>query len=129
VPHTPFALSFAVLNADASVDLSSIRARARRVAGSIWHEVRVRAPGDSVRPLDALAARSVLADPAILGGVRVRPLERAGAKIIPRLDPCQLPKACKNEASLPARGGRIFATGAALSRFSPGSRARRPRVI
>jgi len=118
VPHTPFALSFAVLNADASVDLFiDPRKRSPELLQHLGNQVQVRAPGDFGPALDVLAAKSVLADPQYSAAFVFDRLERAGAKIIRASDPCQLPKACKNEAELAGTRRAHIRDGAALSRF------------
>ena len=118
VPHTPFALSFAVLNADSSVDLFiEPRKSSAELLQHLGNEVRVRAPGDFGPALDALSPKSVLADPQWSAAFVFDRLERAGAKIIRASDPCQLPKACKNEAELAGTRRAHIRDGAALSRF------------
>jgi Xaa-Pro aminopeptidase len=83
----------------------------------LGNEVRVRAPGDFGPALDALSGKSVLADPQWSAAFVFDRLERAGAKIIRASDPCQLPKACKNEAELAGTRRAHIRDGAALSRF------------
>ncbi len=118
VPHTPFALSFAVLNADSSVDLFlDPRKSSPELAAHLGNQVRVRAPSEFPPALDALKGKTVLADPQWAASFIFDRLERAGAKIVRASDPCQLPKACKNEAELEGTRKAHVRDGAALSRF------------
>ena len=118
VPHTPFALSFAVLNADASADLFiDPRKNSPELATHLGNQVRVRAPSEFPSALDALKGKAVLADPQWAAAFIFDRLERAGAKIVRASDPCQLPKACKNEAELNGTRKAHVRDGAALSRF------------
>jgi Xaa-Pro aminopeptidase len=118
VPHTPFVLSFALLNADASVDLFlDLRKNSPELAAHLGNQVRVRAPGEFAPALDALKGKTVLADPAWAAGFIFDRLDRAGARIVRATDPCQLPKACKNEAELAGTRRAHVRDGAALSRF------------
>jgi Xaa-Pro aminopeptidase len=118
VPHTPFALSFAVLNEDASVDLFiDPRKTSSELSAHLGNQVRMHAPADFAPALDALKSKSVLADPQWGAAFIFDRLERAGAKIVRATDPCQLPKACKNEAELAGTRRAHVRDGAALSRF------------
>jgi Xaa-Pro aminopeptidase len=79
--------------------------------------VRVRAPGEFGLALDALKDKTIVADPAWAAAHIFHRLEQAGAKIVRSPDPCQLPKACKNEAELEGTRRAHVRDGAALSRF------------
>jgi len=118
VPHTPFALSFAVLSADASADLFiDPRKVTPELRQHLGNQVRVRGPEEFAPALDALSGKSVLADPQWSAAFIFDRLERAGAKITRASDPCQLPKACKNEAELNGTRRAHVRDGEALSRF------------
>jgi Xaa-Pro aminopeptidase len=118
VPHTPFVLSFALLNADASVDLfMDPKKSSPELTAHLGNQVRVRAPSEFGPALDAFKGRSVLADPASAAAYIFQRLEQAGAKVVRSADPCQLPKACKNEAELAGTRRAHVRDGAALTRF------------
>ena len=118
VPHTPFVLSFALLNADASVELFiDPRKSSSELAAHFGNEVRMRAPADFPPALEALKNKTVLADPQWGAAFIFDRLERAGARIMRASDPCQLPKACKNETELDGTRKAHVRDGAALSRF------------
>jgi Xaa-Pro aminopeptidase len=118
VPHTPFVLAFAILNADATVDLFMDAAKSSpELLLHLGNEVRVRAPGDFGAALDALKGKTALADPVWAAAYIFQRLEKAGAKIIRSPDPCQLPKACKNAAELEGTRRAHIRDGQALTRF------------
>src|SRR5258705_4430805 len=118
VPHTPFVLAFAILNADASVDLfMDAKKSSPELLAHLGNEVRVRAPAEFEPALDALNGKTALADPAWAAAAIFQRLEQAAAKIIRAPDPCQLTKACKNEADLAGTRRAHIRDGQALTRF------------
>ncbi len=120
VPFTPLALAFAILHADATVDLF---VEACKLPDETRHHL-----GDGVRPrsiaelgavLDGLgkAKRFVLVD---RGGVPVwifDRLEKAGAALVQDTDPCSLPKARKNTVELQGFRNAHLRDGVAMVRF------------
>ena len=118
VPHTPFALSFAIVNADASVDLfMDARKSSSELAAHLGNGVHLRPPQEFGPALDALKGKTVLADPATGAAFVFDRLGVAGAHMSRGPDPCQLPKACKNEAELAGARRAHIRDGQALSRF------------
>jgi Xaa-Pro aminopeptidase len=118
VPHTPFALAFAILNADASVDLFlDPKKSSPELLQHLGNEVRVRAPAEFRAALDSLSGKAALADPVWGASYIFQRLEKGGAKIIRASDPCQLPKACKNVAELEGTRKAHVRDGRALSQF------------
>jgi Xaa-Pro aminopeptidase len=118
VPHTPFVLAFAILNADASVDLfMDAKKSSPELLQHLGNEVRLRAPAEFGPALDAFNGKSVLADPVWAASYIFQRLEKAGAKIVRSPDPCQLPKACKNAAELEGARRAHIRDGQALTRF------------
>ncbi len=120
VPHTPFPLSFAVLNADGHVDLFIDR---RKLTPGIdtWlgNGVTVRAPEEFAAQLESLgrSKKRVQIDPATASGWTFDQLNKGGATIVRGADPCLLPKACKNATELQGVRNAHVRDGAALSRF------------
>jgi Xaa-Pro aminopeptidase len=120
VPHTPLPLSFALLHADAGVDLFIDR---RKLApGLIEHlgnSVRVAPPESFGAALEALGAarKHVQVDIASASAWVVHQLAEAGAQLHRAADPCQLPKACKNPTELAGTRAAHRRDGAALTRF------------
>ena len=118
VPHTPFALAFAILNEDGSADLFlDEKKRSPELIAHLGNSVRLRDPGEFPAALDALAGKAVLADPATAAAAILDRLHKAGAVIRHQPDPCQLPKACKNPLEIEGMRKAHIRDGAALCRF------------
>jgi Xaa-Pro aminopeptidase len=118
VPHTPFVLAFAILNADASVELfMDAKKSSPELLAHLGNEVHVRAPADFEPALDALKGKTASADSVWAAAAIFQRLEAAGAKVLRSPDPCQLPKACKNEAELTGTRRAHIRDGQALTRF------------
>jgi Xaa-Pro aminopeptidase len=118
VPHTPFVLAFAILNADSGVDLFlDAKKTTPDLLAHLGNEVRLRAPSEFGPALDAFKDKSLLADPQWAAAFIFDRLHGAGAKIVRASDPCQLPKACKNAAELAGTRRAHIRDGQALSRF------------
>ena len=118
VPHTPVALSFALLHADGRVDwFIDARKLSPEIAAALDKEVAVHPPANLGPALDALAGETVQADPARAAAWVFDRLRAAGAQVAKADDPCLLPKACKNEAELAGARQAHLRDGAALTRF------------
>jgi Xaa-Pro aminopeptidase len=118
VPHTPFALSFAIQNADGSTDLfMDERKSSPELAQHLGNAVRLRPPSDFVPALEALKGKNVIADPTTAASAVFDRLAAAGAKIKRAADPVQLPKACKNPVEIEGTRKAHIRDGAALSNF------------
>jgi Xaa-Pro aminopeptidase len=74
-------------------------------------------PGDITEVLDGFSAKKVLIDPASTPEWVRRRLEEAGATVVKGRDPCQLPKARKNETELEGARAAHRRDGLALCRF------------
>ncbi|MBV9993168.1 MAG: aminopeptidase P family protein [Alphaproteobacteria bacterium] len=117
-PHTPFVLSSAILNGDGSVDwFVDARKSSPELAKHLGNAVRVRAPEEFNAALDALSGKTVVADPSWTSAAAFARLEKAGAKVRRGVDPCQLPKACKNPVEIEGARKAHVRDGAALTRF------------
>ena len=120
VSHTPLPLSFAILHADASVELFMEPAKAapglRRHLGN---QVSIADPDALGRRLDDLGAakKRVLTDGATAARWLFERLSRAGADIVRGADPCILPKARKNEVEIAGTRAAHLRDGVALARF------------
>ena len=118
VPNTPLVLAFALLYADGRVDLCVDDAKLDdAVRTHLGGEVRVRAPSAFGAALDDLAGKRVLADAGYSAAWVFARLREAGAEIVRGKDPCQLPKACKNEVELAGTRAAHVRDGAALTSF------------
>jgi Xaa-Pro aminopeptidase len=120
VKHTPVPLAFAILHADATVDLAIDPAKLDdEVRAHLGEAVRLHAPGEFAALLGALgkAGKRVLADPGSAAAAVFQALESAGATIKRGPDPCLIPKACKSEAEILGARAAHKRDGAALCRF------------
>lgn len=120
VSHTPLPLSLAILHADAQVDFFLDAAkRSDGLDAHLGNEVAIQAPDSFGDVLDKLGqdGKAVLVDPAVSANWVFERLDKAGGKIIRRADPCQLPKACKNETELNGTRAAHRRDGAAVTRF------------
>lgn len=118
VPHTPFALSFAILNGDGSTDLfMDKRKSSPELLQHFGNAVRLREPSEFTGALDALKGKTVLADPTTAAAAIFDRLAKAGAKVKRAVDPCQLPKACKNPVEIEGARKAHIRDGAALTKF------------
>jgi Xaa-Pro aminopeptidase len=120
VACTPLALSFAVLHGDATVEWFVDRRKlAPGLEAHLGNAVSLRAPDELGAAIDALGrtGKRVLADPASAAAWVFERLRAAGAKPVEGADPCQLPKAKKNEVELAGARRAHRRDGASLSRF------------
>ncbi|HEX4112059.1 MAG TPA: aminopeptidase P family protein [Stellaceae bacterium] len=118
VPYTPLPLSFAILRADASVDLFIEAAKlAAGTAGFLGNAVTVAAPDKFGAALESLGGKRIQADPASASSWVFDRLKAGGAQIHRAADPCLLAKACKNEIELAGTRAAHRRDGAALTRF------------
>ncbi len=117
-PHTPFALSYAILNVDGSTDLFMDEAKSSpELLAHFGNAVRVRPPAEFVPALDALKGKTVMADASWAPAAVFDRLDKAGATIKRMADPVQLPKACKNAVEIEGMRKAHIRDGAALTRF------------
>jgi Xaa-Pro aminopeptidase len=118
VPHTPFALSFAILNDDGSTDLfMDAKKSSPELEQHLGNAVRLRPPSEFTGALGALAGKTVAADPGTGASAVFDRLANAGAKIARMADPCQLPKACKNSVEVEGMRRAHIRDGVALAKF------------
>ncbi|MBV9045205.1 MAG: aminopeptidase P family N-terminal domain-containing protein, partial [Alphaproteobacteria bacterium] len=118
VPHTPFALSFAIQNSDGSTDLfMDERKSSPELVKHLGNAVRLRDPKEFAPALDALKGKTVIADPGTAASAIFDRLNKAGARIKRAPDPVQLPKACKNATEIEGTRKAHIRDGAALSNF------------
>ncbi|MBM3503379.1 MAG: aminopeptidase P family protein [Alphaproteobacteria bacterium] len=118
--YTPVVLAFAVLHADARVELFVDTAKlATVVRAHLGNRVAIADKGVLGEALDRLGAakRRVLVDAATAPAWVSDRLTAAGADIVRGNDPCALPKACKNPVELEGIRAAHRRDGAALSTF------------
>ncbi|HEV2562990.1 MAG TPA: aminopeptidase P family protein [Rhizomicrobium sp.] len=117
-PHTPFVLSYAILNEDGSADLfMDARKSSPELQAHFGNAVRVREPDEFPAALDALKGKTVTADPSTCPSAVFDRLARASAKVKRGADPCQLPKACKNAVEIEGTRKAHIRDGGALTSF------------
>ena len=117
-PHTPFVLSYAILHSDGSTDLfMDGRKSSPELVQHLGNAVRVRGPGEFDAALDGLKGKTVVADPNWTAQAAFARLQDAGATVKRGVDPCQLPKACKNPVEIEGARKAHIRDGAALTRF------------
>jgi len=118
VPFTPFALGFALLSADASVALF-MNPRKLPDATRAWigNGVALHDRADLPGALAALAGKRVRVDPANSPVWFAQRLRAAGAEVVAGMDPCLLPKACKNPVEQQGARTAHRRDAAALVRF------------
>ncbi|MFT8417443.1 MAG: aminopeptidase P family protein [Acetobacter sp.] len=118
IPCTPVVLAFAIIHANACVDLiiqpDKIPADVQAWLGA---DVRVHAPNTLESVLATLAGRTVGVDPASNAVWFTQTLGRHNATIAPTPDPCLLPKACKNTVEQQGMRAAHLRDGVALCRF------------
>ena len=120
VACTPLALSFAVLHGDATVEWFVDRRKlVHGLEAHLGNGVSLRAPDELGAALDGLgqAGKRVLADPASAAAWVFERIRAAGATPVEGVDPCQLPKAKKNEVELAGTRRAHRRDGASLGRF------------
>jgi Xaa-Pro aminopeptidase len=118
VPHTPFPLSFAVLQKDGHVDLFIDRRKfTPGIETWLGNHVTVRAPEELGPHLKAQSKKRIQIDPATASAWLFDQLKQGGAEIVRAADPVLLPKACKNATELQGVRNAHARDGAALSRF------------
>lgn len=116
--HTPLALGFALLHADARVEL--FMAPSKVPAGTRAHlgnEVVVRPREDLPRALDDLRGRRVRVDAEATPTWFADRLRAAGAQISAGEDPCRMPRACKNAVERDGARAAHRRDAAAMARF------------
>lgn len=120
VPFTPLSLAFALVHADATVDLFvDARKLLPETRQHFGNGVRVHAPDALGSALDDLgaASKTVGLDRNGVPAWAWSRLEKAGAGLKNGSDPCLLPRACKNAVELEGFRASHRRDGAAMARF------------
>ncbi len=118
VDHTPVALSYAIVHADATADLFVAPEKMDdAVTQHLGNAVRVHPRLAFADALAELRGKTVVADPERAVAAIFDALDAAGARILPRRDPAVLPKAIKNATEIAGHKTAQARDGAALSRF------------
>lgn len=118
VPHTPFALSFAILNSDGTADwFIDERKTSPELMQHLGNSVRVAQPDQFAPTLDRLKGKTVAVDPGTAAAAIFARLDAAGATVTRLGDPCQLAKACKNSVEIEGMRKAHVRDGVAMAKF------------
>ncbi len=120
VPNAPLPLSFAILMADGHVALFVDERKLNpETRAHLGEDVTIAQPDLFGPTLDRLArmGKAVRFDPANTPVWVANRLEAAKVKVSPGVDPCQLPKAIKNEVEIEGAREAHRRDGAALVKF------------
>ena len=118
IPRSPYLHGFALLRDDGRADLFADPAKFDDAARAhLGNEATLHAPAAFGPALDSLAGRKVAVDKATAPVWVSDRLEKAGAEVVWRRDPCVLPKATKNAAELEGARAAHRRDGAAMARF------------
>ena len=118
VPHTPFALSTAILHANGEVDwfIAPDRVPAH-VTAMLGNRVRIVTPDDLASALERLGGKIVLLDDSGTPVWFRQRLEAGGATVRHAKDPCVLPRACKTPEEQQSIRDVHVQDGVAMVRF------------
>jgi Xaa-Pro aminopeptidase len=118
VARTPVALAFAIVHADASVDLFTAPGKITdAVRAHLGPDVRAHARADFEAALRTMAGKAIAVDPQGCVAAIFAALAAGGARIIEARDPCVLPRAVKNPIEIAGTVAAHVRDGAALTRF------------
>jgi Xaa-Pro aminopeptidase len=118
VNRTPVALAFAIVHADASVDLFTAPEKLPAdVCAHLGPHVRTSPRTAFEAALGGFAGKTIAADPTSAVAAIFDALGAGGANIVEARDPCVLPKAIKNPTEIAGAIAAHRRDGAALTRF------------
>lgn len=118
VPHTPLALSTAIVHENGDVDwfIPSAKIPADVVA-HLGNHVQVKDPSTLEASLKSLAGKTVQFDPKRSSVWFRLVLDGAGVNVLERDDPCVMPKACKTPEEQNAIRNAHLRDGVAVTKF------------
>ena len=118
VIRTPLPLGQAVVKSDGTAQLFlDPRKVTNELPGWLGDAVTLETTEALEGALDALSGRKVLVDPGQSPAWYFDRLEAAGASVVRGMDPCALPRACKNPVEIEGSRQAHIRDGAALTRF------------
>ncbi|MBO9543109.1 aminopeptidase P family protein [Caulobacter sp.] len=118
VIRSPLPLSQAILNADGTARLFIEPAKVTPdLPAWLGNQVSLETPDKLAEALGDLSGKSVVVDPTQSSAWYFDMLAAAGAKVVRAMDPCTLPRACKNDIELDGTREAHKRDGAALTRF------------
>jgi Xaa-Pro aminopeptidase len=118
VPHTPFALSFAILHGNGTAEwFIDDKKTSPELIAHLGNAVTVKPPAAFAPALDTLKAKTVAVDPNTAAAAIFARLEKTGAVALRLADPCQLAKACKNSVEIEGMRKAHVRDGVAMAKF------------
>ncbi|MBM9401784.1 aminopeptidase P family protein [Gluconacetobacter azotocaptans] len=118
IPYIPVCLAFAILHADARLDLFIDPARVPADTGTwLGPQVSITPPDRLDAALAALTGQRVRIDPVGTAIWFIQTVQAAGATVVRGSDPCVVPKAVKNEVEQDGARRAHMQDGVALCRF------------
>jgi Xaa-Pro aminopeptidase len=118
VQRSPLPLSLALLRDNGHCDLFlDDRKIGDGLEAHLGNQVTLRTPDQFGPALDDLSGARVRVDPGLTAAWVFQRLDAAGADIVRAADPCQLPKAIKNDTELAGARAAHLRDGAAVSKF------------
>ena len=118
VARTPVVLAFLIQHADGMADLFIAPGKVTPdVAAHLGSDVRINAYADFAGALRSIGQKRVAFDPHHTVSAIPALLDEAGAEAVEAADPCQLPKATKNDAEIAGHRAAQARDGAAMARF------------
>jgi Xaa-Pro aminopeptidase len=118
VIRTPLPLGQALVRADGTAQLFlDPRKVTNELPGWLGDAVTLEAPTALEAALDGLTGQKVLVDPGQSPAWYFDRLEATGATVVRGMDPCALPRACKNPVEIEGARQAHIRDGAALTRF------------
>ena len=118
VIRSPLPLAQAVLSADGTARLFLDPDKVtQELPAWLGNQVRLETPDDLPAALKELKGQKVLIDPSQSSAWYSDALGEAGANVVRTIDPCALPKACKNKAEIEGAQRAHRRDGVALTRF------------
>jgi Xaa-Pro aminopeptidase len=118
VIRTPLPLSQAILRSDGTARLFLDPDKVTEdLPAWLGNQVSLEPPSALESALDSLKGSTVLIDPGQSSAWYFDRLSAAGAKVLRGMDPCTLPRACKNDVEIAGTRNAHRRDGAALSRF------------
>jgi len=118
VRRSPLPLAQAILSADGSARLFLDPAKVTAdLPAWLGNQVRLERPDDLGAALASLGGQRVLVDPSASSAWYFDTLRSGGAETLAAVDPCALPRACKNDVEIEGSRRAHHRDGAALTRF------------
>jgi Xaa-Pro aminopeptidase len=118
VIRSPLPIGQAILNADGTARLFLDPAKVTEdLPAWLGNQVSLETPEDLPAALAALKGKTVTVDPSQSSAWYFDTLTASGATVVRAMDPCAMPRACKNAVEIQGTRNAHIRDGAALTRF------------